>query len=51
MLDEIEDITTDEATFARYLDIVAQMMASRGGDLYIGRRLADAQLIDDGGTC
>jgi trans-aconitate 2-methyltransferase len=50
VLDEVEDIATDQATFARYLEIVAQMMASRGGELYIGRRLADRQLFDDEGS-
>jgi SAM-dependent methyltransferase len=50
VLDEIEDIATDEATFARYLEIVAQMMASRGGDLFTGRRLADPRPFDEEGS-
>jgi trans-aconitate 2-methyltransferase len=42
LLEEVERIDTTIATFARYLEVVAAMMASRGGDLYIGRRLSDA---------
>jgi trans-aconitate 2-methyltransferase len=42
VLEEIEDIHTDCSAFDRYLRIVGSMMASRHGDLHVGRVLRDA---------
>jgi trans-aconitate 2-methyltransferase len=40
LIDEIDHIDTSVEPFARYLGLVAAMMAARGTDLYLGRALA-----------
>jgi SAM-dependent methyltransferase len=42
VLEEVEAIATDDAAFRRYLAVVADLLASRGTDLYVGRVLRDA---------
>ena len=41
VLDEVERIDTDNEVFLDYLRVVTRMIASRGADMYAGRRLAD----------
>src|SRR5579875_2115802 len=41
VLEEDEDIVTNMATFVRYEAMSSDLVRARGGDLYIGRRLAD----------
>jgi trans-aconitate 2-methyltransferase len=42
VVEEPEQIDTDDGDFRRYLDLAAVVVGSRGGDLYAGRLLADA---------
>ena len=40
LVDEVESIETDDPVFAEYLALVEEAIASRGGELYVGRKLA-----------
>ena len=42
VLEENEWIATEQPVFARYLELTAELLARRGHDLYVGRRLATA---------
>ena len=41
LLEETAEIITEDATFARYLDIVERLLAAAGGDLWVGRHLPE----------
>jgi SAM-dependent methyltransferase len=41
LLEEVEDIATDDDVFERYLDIVSKMLEHRGTDLHVGRVLGE----------
>ncbi|MFC1525889.1 class I SAM-dependent methyltransferase [Candidatus Latescibacterota bacterium] len=43
LLEEVESIRTEEEVLQRYLGFVAELLASQGQDLYVGRRLGAAQ--------
>jgi SAM-dependent methyltransferase len=49
LLDEVERIDTDNEVFRDYLRVVTGMIASRGADMYAGRRL-DNVAAPDGTT-
>ena len=40
LVDEVESIRTDDPVFAEYLALVEAAIASRGGELYVGGKLA-----------
>ena len=40
LVDEVESIHTGDAVFVKYLGLVEAAIAGRGGELYVGRRLA-----------
>lgn len=40
LVDEVESIHTGDAVFVKYLGLVEAAVAGRGGELYVGRRLA-----------
>ena len=40
LVDEVESIETDDPVFVDYLALVEEAIASRGGELYVGRKLA-----------
>jgi SAM-dependent methyltransferase len=41
VVEEPERIETDDADFRRYLELASVVVGARGGDLYVGRLLAD----------
>ena len=41
LLEEDEEIRTDDPTLAHYEDLASELVTARGGNLYIGRILAD----------
>jgi len=43
VVEEPESIETEDADFARYLELASIVVAGRGGDLYAGRLLAEAR--------
>lgn len=47
LLEEVATIDTDDAIFARYLEVAAGLLASRGTDLYVGDRLDAGDTIVD----
>lgn len=46
LVDEVESIHTDDAVFVEYLALVEAAIASRGGELYVGRRLASVRELN-----
>ena len=40
LVDEVDSIQTDDPVFVEYLALVEEAIAGRGGELYVGRRLA-----------
>lgn len=46
LLEEAEDIRTDNKVLIAYMDIVMALLASQGNDLYVGRKLAELNNID-----
>ena len=46
LVEEVEEIRTEDEVLVAYLDIVETLLASQGDDLYVGRRLASLDHID-----
>ena len=42
LVDEVDSIRTDDPVFVEYLALVEEAIAGRGGELYVGRKLAEA---------
>ncbi|MCY3737573.1 MAG: class I SAM-dependent methyltransferase [Gemmatimonadaceae bacterium] len=42
LVDEVESIQTDDPVFVEYLALVEEAIGGRGGELYVGRKLAEA---------
>lgn len=42
LVDEVESIQTDDSVFVEYLALVEEAIAGRGGELYVGPKLAEA---------
>ena len=46
LVDEVDSIHTDDVVFVKYLGLVEAAIASRGGEFYVGRRLASVRELN-----